>query len=251
MQFRYRYLISFSVVFSLLSCHPKLTVTHLSETHYTINENVVDSSAYKLIVPYKQGMEREMNRVLVRSSAALTRQEGESTLGNFCCDAALFDAKRMLGPDSLKIDAVVFNKGGLRNSLPQGDITLGNIYELMPFDNELVLLKMNAVQFADMLDKIAQMGGGPVSGIKMHIEQNKATGIIVNNKPYDPSMLYVVLTSDYLANGGDKYTFFANPLERTSLGIKLRDAMIHYCTDISKRGDTLKPYLDGRFQLPK
>lgn len=248
---RLLHLLIFSAFISLSSCHHQALVSKVDETHYTIDRDVIDSSVYRNILPYKQQMEGTMSTVLVQSEGAFTKGDLESPLGNFVSDLVLCESKKTLGADSVWAAAVILNKGGLRNSLPKGNITIGNIFELMPFENELVLLKLKGSQFKGMLDKIAEKGGLPEAGIRMTIDHGKATNVSVAGVPFDSTKTYGVVTSDYLANGGDNYTFFLSPLERISLNKKLRDAIIGYCEEQGKKGIIIKPYLDGRIQLSK
>ena len=241
----------FSVLISCFACSKKTTITNITETHYVVNSNVVDSSIYKAINPYKKAHDEQMYIVLAKSEDALIKADVESTLGNFFCDAVMFETKKILGKDSTMLNAAVFNKGGLRNSLPKGNITVGNIFELMPFDNEVVLLKLSGEQFKDMLHKICEKGGIPVGGIRMVMKGNKPIDVFVNGKAFDETKDYWVVTSDYLANGGDSYTFFKNAKERKIMNVLLRNMIINYCEDITKLGNTIKPQLDGRIQLSK
>jgi 2',3'-cyclic-nucleotide 2'-phosphodiesterase (5'-nucleotidase family) len=121
----------------------------------------------------------------------------------------------------------------------------------MPFDNELVLLKLSGLQFKDMLLKICEKGGIPVGGMKMIISNNKPTNILINEKLFDDTKDYWVVTSDYLANGGDNYTFFKNAIERRAMNILLRNVIINYCKDVTQSGKTIKSQLDGRIQISK
>lgn len=244
-------LIFFSALISLSACHHKPLVTNTSETHYIVNKPAVDSTIYKAIAPYKKSHDEQMYAVIAHSEGAFVKADLESTLGNIFCDGVLYETKKILGKDSTMLDVAVFNKGGLRNSLPKGDITIGNIFELMPFDNEVVLLKLSGTQFRDMLDKIIEKGGIPVGGFRMEIKGSTPTNVTVNGKPFDATKDYWVVTSDYLANGGDNYSFFKNAKERKIMNALLRNVMINYCEDMTKQGKTLKPYLDGRISISK
>lgn len=248
---RLPYLLILSAFISLSSCHHQALVSKVDETHYIIDRDVIDSSVYRNIMPYKQQLEGTMSTVLVQSEDALTKGDPESPLGNFVSDLVMYESRKALGADSAWAAAVILNKGGLRNSLPKGNITIGNIFELMPFENELVLLKLKGSQFKGMLDKMAEKGGLPEAGIRMTIDHGKATSVSVAGIPFDSTKTYGVVTSDYLANGGDSYTFFLDPLERIPLNKKLRDAIIEYCEALGKKGRIIKPYLDGRIQLSK
>ena len=241
----------FSALISLYACQQKTLITNVSETHIIVNQNNVDSTIYKIIAPYKKTQDEKMKTVIAHSEAPLLKADVESSLGNFFCDAVLYETKKLLGIDSAMVDIAVFNKGGLRNALPKGNITVGNIFELMPFDNELIILKLSGSQVKDMFNKIAEKGGIPVGGMTLLINKTTASNITIKGKPFDETKDYWVVTSDYLANGGDNYTFFKNAKERKVMNVLLRDVIINYCKDITQQGKTLKPTLDGRIQLSK
>ncbi len=238
-------------VYVAFSCAHKTMVTKVTETHVIINKTEVDSTTYKLLLPYKINQDEIMNKIIATSSGAFLKADVESTLGNFFCDAVIAETKLYLGKDSLILDAAIFNKGGLRNSLPKGTITVGNIFELMPFDNEVVLLKLSGQQFKDMCNKIAEKGGIPVGGLRMEMQGTLAKKILIKGEPIDENKNYWVVTSDYLANGGDNYMFFKNASERKLTHLLLRDFIIMYCKSMAQQGKILNPYLDGRIQLSK
>jgi 2',3'-cyclic-nucleotide 2'-phosphodiesterase (5'-nucleotidase family) len=240
----------FSLLLSI-SCQKKASFSSISESHIIINSKTIDSIVYKTIRPYKLSHDANMQSVIGQSEKALIKADLESTLGNFFCDAVMIETKKYLGKDSLLLNAAVFNKGGLRNSLPQGNITIGNIFELMPFDNEVVLLKLSRIQIKDMVEKISEKGGIPVSGIRLVIKDNKPTQVTVNGQSIDESTYYWIVTSDYLANGGDNYSFFKNAIERKTTGILLRDMIITHCKALTQKGELITSQLDGRIQLSK
>ncbi|MBL7937305.1 MAG: 5'-nucleotidase C-terminal domain-containing protein [Bacteroidia bacterium] len=241
----------FSALISLYACSKKTAITTISESHVIINSPKIDSAVYKTILPYKKTHDEQMYAVIAKSEDALVKGDVESTLGNFFCDAVIYETKKLLGKDSMLLDVAVFNKGGLRNSLPKGNITIGNIFELMPFDNELVMLKLSGSQFKDMCYKIVEKGGIPIGGMRLIMKGSEPTNITVNGKAFDETKDYWVVTSDYLANGGDSYNFFKNPKERKAMNVLLRNIIINYCEDITKLEQTIKPKLDGRIQLSK
>ena len=241
----------FSALISLFGCSHKTTITKISESHVVINDLKIDSSIYKVMLPYKKTHDEQMQAVVAKSEDALVKADVESTLGNFFCDAVIYETKKLLGKDSSMLAVAIFNKGGLRNSLPKGNITIGNVFELMPFDNEVVLLKLSGAQFKDMCFKIVEKGGIPVGGMRLIMKGSTPTDIFVNGKPFDETKDYWVVTSDYLANGGDSYIFFKDALDRKNLNILLRNMIIEYCNDVTKLNQTIKPKLDGRIQLSK
>ena len=241
----------FSALISLYACSKKTSITNISESHIIINKPEIDSTIYKAMLPYKKTHDEQMYAVIAKSEDALIKADVESTLGNFFCDAVIYETKKMLGKDSSMVDVAIFNKGGLRNSLPKGNITIGNIFELMPFDNEVVLLKLSGAQFKDMCYKIVEKGGIPIGGMRLTIKGTSPTDITIKGQPFDETKDYWVVTSDYLANGGDSYNFFKDAKERKIMHVLLRNMIINYCEDITKLEQTIKPKLDGRIQLSK
>lgn len=241
----------FSALLSSYACSQKTSVTNISESHFVVNKTEIDSTINKAMLPYKKTHDEQMYAVIAKSEDALVKSDVESTLGNFFCDAVIYETKKLLGKDSANLDVAIFNKGGLRNSLPKGNITIGNVFELMPFDNEVILLKLSGKQFKDMCYKIVEKGGIPIGGMRLTMKGTTPTDITIKGKPFDESKEYWVVTSDYLSNGGDNYSFFKDAKERKETKVLLRNMIINYCEDITKRDQTIKPKLDGRIQLSK
>jgi 2',3'-cyclic-nucleotide 2'-phosphodiesterase (5'-nucleotidase family) len=143
------------------------------------------------------------------------------------------------------------NTGGLRTPLPKGAIKKSKVFELMPFENELVVLTLSGEKTFEMFQFIAKKGGIPVSGFKMGIKDSNVVSVKVGEIKFDKSKKYRIVTSDYLANGGDKMIFFNNPLKRVSLNLKVRDAIIEYMFEETKKGNKLKSKLDSRIYFEK
>jgi len=110
----------------------------------------------------------------------------------------------------------------------------------MPFENELVVLNLHKDEFYQMLKYVTKRGGEPLGGVKV-VQSKDTIMYTLNNKVSIYKDSISVLTTDYLANGGDKMNFFKNKVQK-KLNIKLRDAIINYC----KKQDTLNIILDQR-----
>src|SRR5690606_26398936 len=191
-----------------------------------------------------QQLEAEMGRVVGRTDVALTKPKNapETRLGNFFADALLTEVKKY----EPAADFSFGTKGGLRIELQKGDITVGNLFELMPFENELVLLELSGKSVAQLAQFIAATGGQPVAGLRMRIKEGKATGITIGGKPLDVSRTYKLITYDYLANGGDNSRGLNNPVNRINLGQKVREALITYVNEQTQAGKHINTQLDER-----
>jgi 2',3'-cyclic-nucleotide 2'-phosphodiesterase (5'-nucleotidase family) len=138
------------------------------------------------------------------------------------------------------------NYGGLRASLPQGNITIGNVFELMPFENEVVLIKVSGMSIRMMADKIAERGGEGISGIILGIREFKVSSLQIGGKPVERDSDYWLVTSDYIANGGDQMSMFKNSIERINTKLKLRDVLIQTLSDRYKKEGMISVKEDGR-----
>ena len=235
-------------------CTPKARLMKIESRNYRLEKSNsdVDSAAYYKILPYQKSLTADMGKVLAYSEQSLEKGLPEGLLGNFVADACLLIANRLYIPgDGQKIDFLFLNNGGLRSSLPKGNITKGNVFELMPFENELVVLKLNGRVVKNIFNFIASKEGAPVAGLRFTIKDKEAFNIIINNEEFDSTKTYKVATSDYLANGGDQFFFLANVKERESINLKVRDAIMHYLSQKSITQEHIVVKLDQRISHAK
>ena len=236
--------ILFFLTTALLSCKTSFQISKKESGQYKFSDSTnteIDSSIYSEIAPYREKMQSAMNEVLAVSTTSLERGLPESKLGNFLSDACMSSAKEK----NMQADFAVFNTGGLRRPLPSGNITRGDVFELMPFENTLVILSMNGGDVKKLVNFIATKGGAPVSGIQLRIQDSVATNVFINNVALDTTKIYRVLTSDYLANGGDAFPFVTDK-NWDAINLKVRDALIEYLISQTKAGKKINVDLDGR-----
>lgn len=244
-----KYTFLLSLVFNLISCKP-------SSYFETKNSSISLDDSYSvhlqtdlLIQPYKAKLDAEMNKVLVISAEEFPKERGkpETKLGNFVADLSLEIANELYKPtDHDSIDFCLLNFGGLRTSLPKGEITRGKIFELMPFENELVVVTISNEKLSSLVEYLRKSGGQPISG---GLSITFGTPIAEVVEDWFANKYVKILTSDYLANGGDNMKFFLNPIKIEPVGIKLRDAIILYCIQENKKGKQLTGKLDGRINF--
>ncbi|WP_163707876.1 5'-nucleotidase C-terminal domain-containing protein [Mangrovibacterium lignilyticum] len=189
-----------------------------------------------------------MKEVVAESDVELIKKKPESLLTNYLADILLHEgqmyASRYTGRP---IPTVAYlNYGGIRTDLPKGKITVGKIFELMPFENEMVLLKLKGEDLYSMAEKIAQQGGDCVAGLKLSIKAGEIESFAINNKPVNKGIYYWLVTNDYVANGGDDMTMFLNRATIINTGIKLRDCFIEHMRNDFDAGRIISPKLDGR-----
>jgi 2',3'-cyclic-nucleotide 2'-phosphodiesterase (5'-nucleotidase family) len=244
-----QYFIVFIAVAIFPSCSgpPQIRSVSAASVEFNPENSSVDSSAYKLIAPYKHEMEKIMNEVLVLSDSALTKELPEGSLGNYVSEAVLKKTNDVYKPsDKQPVDICLLNNGGLRAQLPKGKITRGNVFELMPFENSIVILTLTGEKMQQLFQSLVDFNGAPFAGATVKAKGKKITELKINGTPIDLSKNYKVATSDYLAAGGDKYDFFKDPIKIDTLNYKLRDAIIDHMIEENKKGNTIKSKKDGR-----
>ena len=156
---------------------------------------------FRSLAPYRKGVDELMGVKIGRSASELSNRE--APLLNFLSDFALGWGRRLAKMD---VDLAIMNKGGIRRSLPKGDITQGQIMMMQPFDNRILVEEVKGSDLAAAFDVMAARGGDGVSkGVEIVFDPQakKCVSIEINGKPLDYDRIYRVATIDYLANGGD------------------------------------------------
>lgn len=247
--FYFRIVCILSGAFSLFACSS--SVQHFANykdltTRLDINLDISDASVDSMISPYREKLSETMDEVIAINEQELIKQKPNSNMGNWMCDALMRGARSIY---SGNIDFAIQNYGGMRiNSMARGDVTVGKIFELMPFENYLVIVELDGTNTKKVLDRIAEVGGWPVSQeISFYIsEQKTAENIKINGRDFDINKTYWIATSDYVANGGDNMEYFRKaPIIET--GKLIREILIEDCrrygvikTDNSSRIYTIR-----------
>ncbi|UYZ63242.1 5'-nucleotidase C-terminal domain-containing protein [Hymenobacter weizhouensis] len=202
-------------------------------------------AALDLIAPYRQRVTEQMTTVLGQAPAAITKNPGESPLANFVGDLQRQRASRELGQP---VDLGVMSNGGLRAPIPAGPVTMGAVFELMPFENELVVLSTPGPVVQQLFDYAARVKM-PVSGAVYAVTQEgKPTSISIGGQPFDLARTYTIAISDYLAGGGDNMTFFKT-LKPRGTGILLRTAIADHIREQTQQGKAIQAAVEGRVKL--
>lgn len=211
--------------------------------NYTVNAPTEqDSAVLNFLKPYSDSVKKVMNQVIGFATVTLYEKQPEGPLGNFAADAMRIMSEKKF---NRKIDVAAINPGGLRSYLPKGEITVRNVYEVIPFDNLVVLQELTGSQLKRFLDHTADKGGWGLSGVTMQIRNRQADSVLINGQPLDLNATYTVANVDYVANGGD-YTEMLKGIPIKSIGYVYRDAIIEYIKELSKQGKPVAAKIENR-----
>jgi 2',3'-cyclic-nucleotide 2'-phosphodiesterase (5'-nucleotidase family) len=229
------------------ACQQQLVFESSKSTRTQLHaQSPVDSATLLLVSPYKLRLDSQMNRIVAQTAEPLDRAQPEGALGNLVADALLEQSRHHLGEP---VHCSIVNMGGIRlPSIPAGSITLGKVYELMPFDNQVVILEIPGDTLQIVCNLIAAKGGWPVAGLTMTIRDGSAVNVMVNGEALQPQHRYVVAISDYLANGGDNMQLLKQFQQRPT-SILLRDMIIMHLESFTVRNQPVPLPEEGRVHV--
>lgn len=202
-----------------------------------------DAGAAAYIKPFHDQVEQQMQVVIGRAPVALGKNPGENPIVNFVADLQRAAASKYFKGEPIELG--VMTNGGMRNSLPAGNITVGNAFELMPFENELVVLDAPGPVVQQLFDYAAPVGMA-VSGAVYTVGPDKRPqNILIGGQPFNPAKTYRIALSDYLAGGGDHMEFIkAATLRHT--GLLLRTVIIDHIKALTAAGQPVTAQVEGR-----
>ena len=189
-----------------------------------------------------------MNTPISYSPETYKKNDGElnSTLSNMFADATYEMSNPVFNKMSGEnIDIVLLNNGGIRSIISKGNISEKTAFELMPFENSIVVLELNGLSIIKMIDYLRKVKlQHPISGLQITLNNDYSVNEVkINGVSIENEKKYYVATTDYLLEGGDKMYFLAETTKTTDINYKMRDILIDYF----KKYDTLKLKSDNRF----
>lgn len=203
-----------------------------------------DTSFTNYIAPYKQRLQAQMDTVIGQSAQMLPRAptQGQSLAGNFFADA-LLALGQQLDPE---VSCSLGTQGGIRVDIAEGDINVGKVFELMPFENYLTVLTLKGEDLLLLGQFIAETQGQPVAGMSVTINDQQLISMQIQGKVVDKNKTYKLVTYDYLANGGDHIEGISNPVQRVDTPTRVREGLIAYIASLTKKGKQVNAKHDER-----
>lgn len=163
-------------------------------------DNRLDTSLQEWLKPYREGVDALMSQKIGTSAEAMDNGD-IGALTNWVADMAYDIGSRLSGK---KVDFAIVNKGGVRRPMPEGNVSLGLIESMLPFNNSVLLLEIDGQSLLEAFDIMAQRGGDAISRhASAGMKNGKAVEVTIGGMPIDPSKTYIIATIDYLAQGGD------------------------------------------------
>ena len=221
---------------------------------YPVDASIpADPDVEKVLAPYRAELDAKFGRVLCQAPQGLFRgQKGvPNLLGFWMADLMREAAAKATGG---KVDAAITNSGGLRANLRSGTVKVSDVYEVMPFENGLVVMEMSGAELIHAVKQgLERRAGEPISNLKAVVsgtpEQPLCKVTFADGSAIDPAAIYRVATSDYLAKSGDTMGALRGRKVQDT-GLKLRDTVIQACEALGKAGKPLLPPDGTRYAIP-
>lgn len=244
-----RSILFLAITASNIHCTQPYNTSSYKVTNITIDTDILADTAMQAeIEPYRIEIDTKMDKVIGQSETQMLSYKPESPLSNFISDIIQRKAHQYLSinnTDTLPL-LTLMNIKGIRSAIPQGEVTLRNIFELMPFENEIVILTLPGDSILSLFKFLGRTKGDGIAGASVIFKDTLVLEGRVGNKALDITKNYFLATSDYLADGGDHYHMLANPIHRANMNLKLRETIIESIQEQNSNGNILKADMDGR-----
>ena len=228
---RIKYYLLGGIFSVLMACHSSMNLVDVkTQENIVIGEAIEDKKEFvKLIAPYKEKLDDRMNQKISHTMVELNRMGDNSNLGALLSDYLLEGANDWAVKNKMpEVDAAILNIGGIRNNISEGDILVRNIFEVMPFENEMVIVKMKGEDIQGIFDYYEKyQKNNPVAQLNIIVKDGKLIEGLINGERPQIGKTYYIATSDYLAMGGDSMYFFEKG-ETIKTDVILRNLFLEY-----------------------
>jgi len=191
------------------------------------------------IKPYRQHLDKDLDSILCYCPETMDKGKSingwQTTIGNFMADVTFQYADKMLMTRQKRhVDVCLLNHGGIRAIIAKGNVTTRTAFEIMPFENSVVVIALKGEQLVEIANYIAaEKKPHPLAGMQVLLDKDGVVkGLTVQGKPVEAGKIYNVATSDYLSSGGDNMAFFKKGVATYDLDYKLRNLFIDYFKEV-------------------
>ena len=206
-----------------------------------------DAQAAAFLKPFADEVNKEMSPVVGRTARYMASHRPESELSNLLSDILIWGGARF----GEKPDFGVYNIGGIRAALPQGEVTVGDVLDVAPFDNKIYFLTLTGDKVLELFAQIAHRGGEGVShSVCLQISRDgKLLSATVGGQPVDKNRSYRIATLDYVSQGNDEMVAFkakTDVVAPDSESNNLRFIIMDYLRELASKGQAADSKVEGR-----
>ena len=205
-------LLAFSAAFLAVSpmqvTAQKYHVTKVQRQRILIDDKyAADKDAEAFLAPFKAKVDSLMSPVIGKSAKYMKAYTPESELSNLLADIMVWCATKY----DEHVDMGLYNMGGIRAALPEGDITFGDVNDIAPFENKICFLTLTGKQMRILFQQMSRYGGGVSHGVEaVYDKDHKLLSLKMNGEDVKDDSTYRLATIDYLMHGNDGFRELQN-----------------------------------------
>ncbi|MDB9782816.1 5'-nucleotidase C-terminal domain-containing protein [Winogradskyella sp.] len=245
-----KHILKLCFVLLIVSCNEDYQLTKIKGERLEINETILGDKAIEAYIkPYRENVNKNLDSVIAFAPNTYSKSDGDlnTAIGNLMADAVYSESNPVFYKRTQKnIDFVLLNHGGIRAIISKGNITARTAYQVMPFDNSVVVVALKGKQIIALTQYLAAAKRAHPVSKQFQLTLNKDNTIkqaTIKDAQIKLDKTYYLATNDYLYNGGDRMDFFQPNDSLYVLDYKIRNVLIDYFHKI----DTLNPQIDNRF----
>ncbi len=222
----------------------KRITSYQNHFNFLFDDEVEDDPTMNAVIErWNKKVRKTTDEVLTLTNKPLTRSYSEeSTLGDMIADS-IHDAYP-------NYEFAVTNSGGIREDIAAGEVTVGELISVFPFPNTIVQLEMKGSDLLEMFEHGAGLTNGILQvskDVKMKYDLSKPIGervveVYINGKPIELNRNYRMLTSNFLADGGDGFKMFKKAKYYKNTRVEILGSMVKYL----KKFKVYEPMIEGR-----
>ena len=244
---------AWSALLMLTACGSHYQMTGVERNRVLIDKRYdahVDEGASQFMVPYKHVVDSMMSPVVGRVARYMAAKRPESPLSNLLADILVWAGKAY----GEQPDFALYNMGGIRAALAEGDVTYGDVVEVAPFENKISFCTLTGENVMELFRQVASTGGEALShGVELVITADgQLKSARLNGKEIDPQAQYRIATIDYVAQGNDKMLAFKKKTDANlpqEVSNNVRFVIMEFLREQMKQGIVVDREVEGRITV--
>jgi len=219
------------------------SVVKIDSTYDAGADLTIETYLYHL----KQEKDRIMDQPIGTSKKVLNSFSPMSSLSNLLVDM-LFEwgNNYLLSKKMEKSDLALLNFGGIRSALPQGIVTMGDIFQIAPFDNTVAFVSLKGSELKKMFSSFTEKRNAPMANVQTIYRTGRLDSYTIGRMPLEDEKIYTIVTINFLALGGDGFLSNLNFDSVIYLETMVRDVFIEEILERTAQGIEIEGVRDDR-----
>lgn len=187
-----------------------------------------------------------VKQVIGHSPVEMVAEYPECALWNWAVDEVMRATADSTGQ---RVDIGIMNIGGIRISMPEGDVLQDDIMSMFPFKNRLCYVRLHGREVRAVLEQMAAGSFEVIGGMKVVARGGKLVSVRVGDEPLDDDKLYGLATISFLLDGGDGYHLARKAEKVIQCRGYVGDTMQDYVRSLTAQGKPIEYHTDGRVRI--